>query len=124
MNKELELYDFTLENIGMFSGKRGIYGLVYDDEIIYVGQSKNIGNRLKTHRKANTKSIIDHIIREEGKCNRCKQLALYYFIDENREEMNFVILEETEDLNEREKYYISLFKPKYNYKGVDVPYEI
>ena len=34
-----------------FEGKSGIYGIVYDQDIIYVGQSKNIGRRLREHGK-------------------------------------------------------------------------
>ena len=36
-----------------FEGKSGIYGIVYDQDIIYVGQSKNIGRRLREHGKEN-----------------------------------------------------------------------
>lgn len=120
--KELEMYDFSLEDIDLFQNKQGIYGLIYEDEIIYVGQSKKLSNRLRTHWKANTDSVIKSIIKEDGKIHRCKQLAMYYFITEHRDEMSFVILEETEDLNDRECHYITLFQPKFNYKGVDVPY--
>ena len=122
MKKELEMYELTLDEIKLFDGKQGIYGLIYDNQIIYVGQSVNLGDRLRTHRRANTNTIINKIIKEEGRNNLCKTLAMYYFIDANRDDMYFVILEETQDLNNREYHYISLFQPKFNYKGVDVPY--
>ena len=36
----------------------------------------------------------------------------------------FSILEETDNLNEVEERYITQYKPRYNYKGVDIPYTI
>lgn len=46
---------------------------------------------------------------------------MYDFINKNRNEIKFSVLE-TEELDKEEEYYITLYKPKYNYKGVDVPY--
>ena len=107
-----------------FEGKSGIYGIVYDQDIIYVGQSKNIGRRLREHGKENKlNDVISQIIQEQWKCNRYKQLALYRFIENNRDDIFFVVLEQTENLDEREEYYISTIKPRFNYKGIDVPYK-
>lgn len=122
MNKEVELYNLSLEDIKLFNERKGIYGLIYNNQVIYVGQSKNLGERLRTHRRADINAIINKIIDEDGRCNRCKNLAMYYFINSNREDIQFVIFEETEDLDNREYHYITLFQPKYNYKGVDIPY--
>lgn len=115
-------YNLTLKDIKPFNDKQGIYALIHNGEIIYIGQSINLGNRLRTHRRANTQTIISQIIQEEGKINRCKTLAMYYFINENIDDMYFTILEETINLNEREEYYITKHQPKFNYKGVDVPF--
>ena len=107
-----------------FEGKSGIYGIVYDQDIIYVGQSKNIGRRLREHGKENKlNDVISQIIQEQWKCNRYKQLTLYRFIENNRDDIFFVVLEQTENLDEREEYYISTIKPRFNYKGIDVPYK-
>lgn len=117
-------YRLDSRDVEIFEGKSGIYGIVYDQDIIYVGQSKNIARRLKEHRKENKlNDIISQIIREQWKCNRYKQLALYRFIENNRDDIFFVVLEQTENLDEREEYYISTIKPKFNYKGIDVPYK-
>ena len=31
MKKELEMYELTLDEIKLFDGKQGIYGLIYDN---------------------------------------------------------------------------------------------
>ena len=125
----LELYDFNDDkDINLFKGKSGIYALVHisynKEEIVYVGQSKDIARRLKQHRNAKTQleKIITEYIKENGKCNRAKQMALYRFIDCNKDDIQFAILKETEELNKWEEHYITTYKPRYNYKGVDVPY--
>ena len=63
----------------------GIYFLISLDEVVYVGQSHDIANRLKQHW-------------ESGK-------------DFNR---YFVIRCESENLNKLEAYYILKFRPRYN----------
>ena len=40
----------------------------------------------------------------------------------NKDDLFFVVFKETEELNKWEEYYITLFKPAFNYKGVDIPY--
>ena len=79
---------------------------------------------MKTHRnsKYQLEKAIDQYIKEKGLCNRSKQMALYRFLNVNKEDVFFVIFKETEELNKWEEHYITLFKPRYNYKGVDVPY--
>lgn len=124
MEKEVEIYDFTLEAMKPFAGKSGIYGLIYDNQVFYVGQSKNLYERLKKHQSPGAfNTVLKQIIKEEGKCNRCKSLAMYNFIAEHRENIGFIILRETNDLDGWEEHYIFLFQPKFNYIGVDVPYK-
>lgn len=116
-------HSFVKEEFQKFNKKSGIYALMYHDEIIYVGQSVDIGRRLREH--ANETAIqktINQIYREDGKANRSKQLAKYIFIDRYREEIEFIILKETDELDKWEEYFISLYQPKYNYVGVDVPF--
>lgn len=130
MEKELEIYDFNKDNdINLFKKKSGIYGLIHItygvEEVIYIGQSVDIANRLKTHRNAKYQfqQTIDKYIKENGRSNRAKQMALYRFLDVNKEDIFFVVFKETEELNKWEEHYITLFKPRFNYKGVDVPFQ-
>lgn len=130
MEKQLEIYDFNDDDdINLFKKKSGIYGLIHmtyeTEEVIYVGQSINIANRLKNHREAKyqLQKAIDKYILEEGRCNRSKQMALYRFIDANKDDIFFVVLAETDELDKWEEHYITLFKPRFNYKGVNVPYK-
>lgn len=130
MEKQLEIYDFNDDNdINIFQKKSGIYGIMYmtyeTEEVIYIGQSVNIANRLRTHRNATSqlKKAIDQYILEEGRCNRSKQMALYRFIEANKDDLFFVIFKETDELDKWEEHYITLFKPRFNYKGVVVPYK-
>lgn len=123
--KLIPTYSFTKEEIKKFKNRSGIYALAYQKEIFYVGQSVNLGERLSKHRSENAfESTIKDIIRSDGKTNLCKTLAMYNFINEHREDIYFMILAETplEELDTTEEHYITLYKPRYNYKGVDVPY--
>lgn len=127
VEQQREIYDFTLEEMKRFKDKQGIYGIVYrgeeETEVIYVGQSTNLAHRLQHHRNENAfNQTLNLIIKEDGRCNRCKALAMYDFIANNRDDIGFIILEETEDLKYWEEHYIALFKPRYNYLGVDVPF--
>lgn len=124
IDKSVEMYELTPEDINLFKGKSGVYAFIYDNEVIYVGQSKNIKNRIQAHnRETAFDSTLKKIIQEEGSCNRCKALAMYDFFRKHREEINFIVLKETEELDRYEEHYIKLFLPKYNYKGVNVPYK-
>lgn len=127
MKREVEIFSLNDKNdVHLFDKISGIYGLLYENEIIYVGQSINIANRLKDHkRSSNINDIINRIIKEDGNCNRCKQLAMYYFLDEHKKEIEFVLLKECkiEELNYYEEKYITKFKPRFNYKGVIIPYK-
>ena len=116
-------HSFTKEEFQKFNNKSGIYALIHNNEIIYIGQSGNIARRLREHASETAiQKTINQIYREDGKANRSKQLAKYIFIDRYREEIEFIILKETNELDKWEEYFISLYQPKYNYIGVDVPY--
>lgn len=127
VTREVELFDFTLEEMRQFRNKSGIYAIIHNNQVLYVGQSKNLGERLQTHRRENalesTISKIIHEVEKSGKCgNYSKTIAMYDYINKHRKEIQFAILLETAELNKWEQHYIELFLPKYNYKGVDVPY--
>ena len=64
---------------------RGIYGIRYDDTYVYVGQSTDIKRRWKDHYKKYSVSEYD-----------------------------YEVLELTEDLDDREHYYIRKHKPTDN----------
>lgn len=110
-----------------FNQMIGIYALVYHGKYIYIGQSSSIGYRIRIHMRTDR---IDYTKREilkyqsKGMPYTSKALKLYQFIDSNREEIEFTILHQCkpEDLNKYEKYYIELYKPPFNYRGVDIEY--
>lgn len=54
MNKEINFSH--KENKPMF-GKSGVYFLFYKEDIVYVGQSKNIEERIKAHQADNEKNF-------------------------------------------------------------------
>ena len=70
----------------------------------YIGQSRNVENRLKDHQKPNRE------------CNPAIREDLLRYGKEN---FSYEVLEECEasQLNERESYYIRTMKPEYNTKG-------
>lgn len=116
--KEEQFYHLTHENAKKHKGESGVYGLFFNKELIYIGQSKDFSKRLSSHSRkdAFSKSLAKQ---EEGIGDYQKAINMYKFIDENRENIFFYIL--SNDINE-EKDYIEYYRPKYNYKGVDVPY--
>jgi excinuclease UvrABC nuclease subunit len=126
VERQVERYDFIREEMKPFDKISGIYAIIYHDEVIYVGQSTRIGKRLQTHSAQNALQNTIHSIEtdiDKGFCsNRSKAVAMYAFIAAHRDEMEFAILKETADLNKWEEHYITLFKPRYNYKGVNIPY--
>lgn len=119
-----------LNGIGLWKEElktSGIYALMGPDgEIIYIGQSKNIFKRLRAHNNPHQiQNTLRQIAEENGNVHRDKQLALYMFIDNNKDEIGVKILEfcEVAELNEAEKYYIEQYKPRFNYEGVNIPFK-
>lgn len=125
IERTLEVYEFIPEETKLFNNVSGIYALLHNDEVIYVGQSININKRLNNHRnsESNIQNILKQIKRECGKCNRTKQIALYQYISDYKEEIEFIILKKTPNRDRWEEHYIRLFKPKFNYAGVDIPFK-
>ena len=127
MEKQVEIFDVNCkEDKKLIPHTSGIYGFVYNNEIIYIGQAYDIRTRIGEHLNPNAfDTILKKLIKEEGNTNRSKQLAFYNFIREYKEQgLGVVILRECvkEELNKYEEKYITQFKPKFNYKGVIVPY--
>ena len=79
----------------------GVYGIFENDICLYVGESKQINQRISMH-KSRYKSTKDVIQKE-----------LYENLRQH-DHIEFRILEETDNHLEREKYYINKFKPYYN----------
>lgn len=96
----------------------GIYALLYNNQVIYVGQSRDIRTRLLHH--ANTKSCLKQL---EKRKSTAKSFGLekkrYEFIEEHFNEIDFLYIPvELAELNQYEEYYIKKYKPIYNYSGV------
>jgi len=71
----------------------GVYFLIENNEVVYVGQSNDIESRIRNHRYENTKQFSEVVY------FRCKQNTLRY----------------------HEKKYIKLFLPKYNIADKPIP---
>lgn len=82
-----------IENSSAFLHKwrySGIYFLIHDEEIVYVGQSVDVKSRLDQHSRGDD-------VHDPKLFNRY-----------------FVIMCDTSELNNLEAYYINKFHPKYN----------
>ena len=89
---------------------KGVYLIYEGDEVIYVGESGRMKGRINNHfhsqgteETANWISAINLYIREKGK-----------------DKFRFEVVEEIQDKETRlevEKYYISLYNPKFNTYG-------
>lgn len=94
----------------------GIYGIYLGEELIYIGQSKNIGKRWVTHKT--------HIIKNPAECKKHMKdcLPLYnllrtYYLAGMSKDINFSVLKFVDNkdlLLVEESKYINKFKPKYN----------
>ena len=121
--------------INKYRNRAGIYAIIREYnkefELLYIGQSKNLAERLHTHsKKNNLENVVNKVIAERGKCNRLKAIAFYGLIKEWRDDICFYILEELDPtdedyyrkIDELEEKYITEYQPPFNYLGVDVPY--
>lgn len=93
---------------------QGIYGIMIDNEIVYIGQSTDIAKRCKCHALK--------IIKEESKCKKYNGDLYPVYIETRRafynyQNIKFVILERIKDeskLIEKELYYMDKYQPKLN----------
>ena len=81
---------------------QGVYGIYTNEECVYVGESKNLNDRMSTHRT---------LARNPLNAKPYFQ-PLYQFL--NTVDFVVKILEETPNHKEREQYWINKLKPKYN----------
>ena len=100
----------------------GIYAILYNNEVIYVGQSINIRSRLASH---TSKARIDEYAkRDQHDKNTQLKLEFYTLIQEHMDEMQFLYIPcDKKELDKYEEYYINKYKPKYNYLGVYIRYK-
>lgn len=119
------------ENLAPFNKKAGVYFLIHRDEIIYIGQSQNLKERLNNHKSPDTafQKILKQIAKEDPKYakGKIKSLNRCYYIGMNLNEIEFRVISNgrLKDKNKREQleeYCISLFKPRFNLSGIDIPY--
>lgn len=116
--------------INRYKGLAGIYCICHKENNIYVGQSKDLRHRLWEHARPDAlNKKVEQTIKEEGRANTSKAIALYGYIRDHREEITFCVFETLpvdddyyKKIDELERQYIEKLKPKFNYLGIDVPY--
>lgn len=93
-----------------FPKESGIYLFKANDEVIYVGSSKNLHKRMTQHRSS---------IRKGGNNNGASKQELYQYLQSNPFTVEF---QTTEDYRQLEQKLIEQYNPKYNnlraYTGV------
>lgn len=100
----------------------GIYAILYNNEVIYVGQSINIRSRLDSH--TNKARINEYAKRDQHNKNTQLKLEFYTLIQEHMDEIQFLYIPcDKKELDKYEEYYINKYKPKYNYVGVYTRYK-
>lgn len=91
------LEDINLKN---FPKESGVYWIISNDEIVYVGSTNNLYSRIKEHRAYITKGI-----------NAKRNPALYQFLQTNQFTVQFQL---TENYRQKEQKLIEQYNPKYN----------
>lgn len=91
------LEDVVLKN---FPKESGVYLFKANEEVVYVGSSKNLYYRMKEHKKAVTKGS-----------NAERNAALYDYLQNNQFTIQFQL---TDDYHQEEQKLIEKYNPKYN----------
>lgn len=93
-----------VENIKLdaFPKESGVYLFKVNDEVIYVGSSKNLYNRMTVHKTA---------IRQGGNHNGTSKQELYQFLQKNQFTVEFQL---TDDYRQLEQQFVEQYHPKYN----------
>lgn len=117
-----------LSNRRMFRGVPGVYVLIFNNEPIYVGQSKDIMKRMGQHNSKCALKQVEKNIEEspEFAYGMLKRRDMYRLIDKCRDSIYFGVLYRNGEFEQRckvEEEFIAKFQPRYNYRGVDVPYK-
>ena len=117
---ELQKYRFNdTKEHRRYKEVSGIYALIFEDKVIYVGQSKNIRKRLSAHYYIESKMRQCTKERYPNEDSRLNMVAFCNFVKEHMEEIEFIVLPaEIKQLNELEEHYINKHKPRFNYAGV------
>lgn len=93
---------------------KGVYGIMIDDELVYIGQSKDIVKRCKQHSYK--------IIKPKEECKKYKNDFRPLYIETrdafyNNKHIKFIILERIVNelnLKKKELYYINKYSPRLN----------
>lgn len=87
-------------NLKDFPKESGVYWFISNDEIMYVGSSKNLYYRMNTHNNA-IKKGSEHGYKQD----------LYQFLQSNQFTVEFQL---TDNYKELEQDFIEKYNPKYN----------
>ena len=102
------------------AGTSGIYALIHNNQVIYVGQSTNLRARIMAHLKAESRLKDLFKTRKNHECATYKmQKERYEFIRDNYDDIYYLYIPAgATELNTLEEYYIAKYKPRFNYAGV------
>lgn len=119
---ECELYQLNqLKRSKVENNVPGIYALIHNNQVIYVGQSVNVRKRLLQHAKYTSRIKELQKTRINHNCITYKiQFDRYTFIQNNFDSISYLWIEEADrdKRNQLEEYYINKYKPVFNYAGV------
>lgn len=90
---------------------KGVYGIFLFGQLIYIGSSKNILQRIISHVEAAMNLTQNQDARKK-----------YYWMKLCKQFVTFSMIERTDNYLERENYYIELYKPIFNIKRKNVYY--
>lgn len=91
--------------------KAGVYKFVCKNEVVYVGSSKNLYQRMREH-----KSALNY-----GRNSMGRQVELYQFLQQNDFSIEFEITDKNHKQLEQE--WIDNFKPRFNFTSALVTKE-
>jgi len=83
----------------------GVYGIYANEELLYIGRSRRINDRMSKHR---------YYFKYPDKCNVKAQREMYKDIRSKYDSIEVKVLELTENHKERERYFIDMYNPIYN----------
>lgn len=87
-------------NLKEYPQASGVYWFICNDEVVYIGSSKNLYNRIRSHKSCIRKGSHDG-----------KKQDMYIFLQENQFEVQFQLTEKYADL---EKQLMEKHKPIFN----------
>lgn len=114
------------------NNKRGVYGIYYNGELIYIGSASDYIERWKQHEEEFNNPLNTDENRPGWYCKTKNEM----YFDNLKEEKEYVLLESNDSVQELvgkisdgmwifeniEKLYIELLQPKYNIEGKNKPY--